>query len=131
MMPPHQKAEAMESDSDADIPESLAAAWGLRERPGKGPKPGLSLERIVAAAISVAGADIAEAVAAAGSSPEWMMSSYSDVLRKLVDPERFPSVSVALGQGVFDQPDSVDGEFSFGLGRVLDGIDVLVRSRAR
>jgi hypothetical protein len=40
-------------------------------------------------------------------------------------------VSVALGQGVFDQPDSVDGEFGFGLDRVLDGIDVLVRSRTR
>jgi hypothetical protein len=40
-------------------------------------------------------------------------------------------VSAALGQGVFDQPDSADGEFGFGLERVLDGIDVLVRSRTR
>jgi AcrR family transcriptional regulator len=248
----------MDSDSDADIPASLAAAWGLRERPGKGPKPGLSLERIVAAAISVAAADgfaavsmnriakelgvsamalyryvgaknellplmldaalggppaprgagegwraamerwcwsyvaalrrntwvlrvpiteapntpqqiawfehglaslrgtgltenekvsvimllsgyvrnteatfhgIAEAVTRAGSSAEQMMSSYSDVLRRLIDPDRFPSVAFALKQGVFDQPDSVDSEFSFGLDRVLDGIDVLVRSR--
>ncbi|HZE33949.1 MAG TPA: TetR/AcrR family transcriptional regulator [Actinoallomurus sp.] len=250
----------MESDSGTDIPASLATAWGLRERPGKGPKPGLSLERIVTAAINVAAADglaavsmnriakelgvsamalyryvgaknellplmldlaiggpppprgadegwrsamerwcwsylaglrrnswalrvpitdppntpqqiawlehgltslrgtgltehekvsvimllssyvrntealfhgIAEAVVAAGSSAERMMSSYSDVLRKVIDPERFPSVSAALGQGVFDQPDSVDGEFGFGLDRVLDGIDVLVRSRTQ
>ncbi|MEU0163646.1 TetR/AcrR family transcriptional regulator, partial [Streptomyces sp. NPDC006261] len=28
------------------VPPSIEAAWGLRERPAKGPKPGLSLERI-------------------------------------------------------------------------------------
>ncbi|WDG30368.1 TetR/AcrR family transcriptional regulator C-terminal domain-containing protein [Streptomyces sp. CA-278952] len=40
-----------------DLPASLEAAWGLRGRPAKGPKPGLSLERIVAAAVGVAAAD--------------------------------------------------------------------------
>jgi AcrR family transcriptional regulator len=39
------------------VPDSIAAAWGVRARPGKGPNPGLSLERIVAAAIRVAAAD--------------------------------------------------------------------------
>jgi AcrR family transcriptional regulator len=249
----------MESDRGADLPASLAAAWGLRERPGKGPKPGLSLERIVRAAIHVAEADgfaavsmnriakelgasamalyryvgakseliplmldiaigdppdppaadegwrsalnrwcwayrdaldrspwtlrvpiteppntprqiawfehglaslrgtgltenekisvimllsgyvrntgamfhgIAEAVAATASSADQMMSTYSDVLRKVIDPGRFPSVAFALEQGVFDQADSVDGEFTFGLDRILDGVDVLVRGRA-
>jgi AcrR family transcriptional regulator len=44
--------------SPADgLPPSLAAAWGLRERPGKGPKPGLSLEKIVAAAVRVGATD--------------------------------------------------------------------------
>jgi AcrR family transcriptional regulator len=37
-----------------ELPPVLAAAWGLRERPGKGPKPGLSLDKIVAAGIAVA-----------------------------------------------------------------------------
>lgn len=248
----------MESDSGIDLPASLATAWGLRERPAKGPKPGLSLERIVQAAIRVAEADgfaavsmnriakevgasamalyryvdakdeliplmldlaigdppapraedeswrdamsrwcwtyrdalgrspwalrvpiseppntprqiawfehglaslrgtglavgekisvimllsnyvrsteamfhgIAEAVAAAASSADRMMASYSDVLRRVIDPARFPSVAAALRSGVFDQADSVEGEFGFGLGRILDGIDVLVRSR--
>jgi AcrR family transcriptional regulator len=248
----------MKSDSETDLPASLAAAWGLRERPAKGPKPGLSLEGIVDAAIRVAEADgfaavsmnriakevgasamalyryvnakdeiiplmldvaigdppappaddeswrdalnrwcwgyrdalarspwtlrvpiseppntprqiawlehglaslrdtgltenekvsvimllsgyvrnteamfhgIAEAVTAAASTADQMMSSYSDVLRKVIDPGRFPSVAFALRQGVFDQPDSVEGEFAFGLDRILDGIDVLVRSR--
>lgn len=36
------------------IPDVLATAWGVRERPGKGPKPGLSVDAIVAAAIRIA-----------------------------------------------------------------------------
>jgi len=39
------------------LPASLEAAWGLRGRPPRGPRPGLSLERIVAAAVRVAGAE--------------------------------------------------------------------------
>jgi AcrR family transcriptional regulator len=46
----------MELDGDA-VPANLAAAWGLRERPGRGPKPGLTLDRIVQAGIRVAAAD--------------------------------------------------------------------------
>ena len=44
-------------DRGTGLPDTIAAAWGVRARPGKGPKPGLSLERIVAAAIRVATAD--------------------------------------------------------------------------
>ncbi|MGW6268029.1 TetR/AcrR family transcriptional regulator [Streptomyces sp. NPDC055060] len=36
---------------------TLETAWGLRERPSKGPKPGLSLDRIVEAGIAVAAAE--------------------------------------------------------------------------
>ncbi|MFD9213981.1 MULTISPECIES: TetR/AcrR family transcriptional regulator C-terminal domain-containing protein [unclassified Streptomyces] len=36
------------------LPASIEAAWGLRERPAKGPKPGLSLDRIVGAAVAIA-----------------------------------------------------------------------------
>jgi AcrR family transcriptional regulator len=39
---------------DPALPAIVAAAWGLRGRPAKGPRPGLSLERIVAAAVRVA-----------------------------------------------------------------------------
>jgi AcrR family transcriptional regulator len=250
---------AMDSDSGAEVPASLATAWGLRERPGKGPKPGLSLDRIVQAAVRVAEADgfaavsmnrigkelgasamalyryvgaknellplmldaalgdppalpgddegwrsamtrwcssylaalrrnpwvlgvpiteppntpqqmawlehgltslrgtgltdkekvsvvmllsnhvrnteaifhgIAEAVRAAGSSAERMMSSYGDVLRTVLDPQKYPSVCAALANGVFDQPDDTDSELEFGLERILDGIDALVRARS-
>lgn len=39
------------------LPASIEAAWGLRERPGKGPKPGIGIERIVAAAVALASAE--------------------------------------------------------------------------
>jgi AcrR family transcriptional regulator len=42
---------------EQDLPADVAAAWGVRGRPHKGPKPGLSLERIVAAAVQVADAE--------------------------------------------------------------------------
>lgn len=37
-----------------ELPPVLEAAWGLRERPARGPKPGLSLDKIVAAGIALA-----------------------------------------------------------------------------
>ncbi|WP_260727732.1 TetR/AcrR family transcriptional regulator [Dactylosporangium roseum] len=52
-----------DSDRVVDrLPASLAAAWGLRARPGKGPKPGLTLERIVAAGVKIAETEGLDAV---------------------------------------------------------------------
>lgn len=39
------------------LPASIETAWGLRERPSKGPRPGLTLARIVDAAVGIASAD--------------------------------------------------------------------------
>ncbi|MFP3991604.1 TetR/AcrR family transcriptional regulator [Streptomyces sp. E11-3] len=50
-------AEAEAEAGDTGLPESLALAWGLRERPAKGPKPGLSLDGIVAAAVGIAASE--------------------------------------------------------------------------
>src|SRR5689334_10216252 len=47
-------AEVGSESMDNEMPAVLAAAWGLRARPGKGPKPGLTLDRIVAAGVHVA-----------------------------------------------------------------------------
>jgi AcrR family transcriptional regulator len=44
----------MASEDDIPLPPSLAQAWGRRARPTKGPKPGLSLDRIVEAGVTVA-----------------------------------------------------------------------------
>ncbi|MFD6888493.1 TetR/AcrR family transcriptional regulator C-terminal domain-containing protein [Streptomyces sp. NPDC059957] len=49
---------ANEADDDGTgLPASLAMAWGLRERPGKGPRPTLTLQRIVDAAVALAAAE--------------------------------------------------------------------------
>ena len=58
--------------------------------------------------------------------PDQAMSAYADLLRGLLDPERFPALHALLAAGVFDHADDPDVEFTFGLERILDGIDVLV-----
>ncbi|MFI6103844.1 TetR/AcrR family transcriptional regulator [Streptomyces sp. NPDC051310] len=47
----------MTTDDGTGLPASIEAAWGLRERAAKGPRPGLSLRGIVDAAVSVAAAE--------------------------------------------------------------------------
>ena len=51
-----------EPTAEAGLPGAVAAAWGGRERPHKGPRPALSLPRIVAAAVRVADAEGLDAV---------------------------------------------------------------------
>ncbi|MFI0354596.1 TetR/AcrR family transcriptional regulator [Actinomadura sp. 9N407] len=46
--------ERMGEESGTGLPASIEAAWGLHTRPGPGPRPGLSLERIVHAAVQLA-----------------------------------------------------------------------------
>jgi len=245
----------MDDDTGTGLPASIEAAWGLRERPHKGPKPGLSLERIVEAGVKVAASDglaavsmsrvatvlgastmslyryvaakdelLALMVDAAGGTPpppadpeegwraglsRWA-TAYRDVLHRhpwilripisappatpnqiawledglrslrgtgltegekistilllsgfvrneatlaadlqratgpmahsstaawaraltrLTDAERFPALHAVLAAGVLDEPDDPDPEYSFGLERILDGIEALVRAR--
>ncbi|MEE1791361.1 TetR/AcrR family transcriptional regulator C-terminal domain-containing protein [Streptomyces sp. BE308] len=255
-------AEKSDAPGAGDLPASIEAAWGLRERPVKGPKPGLSLERIVAAAVAVAASEgiaavsmgrvakdlgastmslyryvsakdelfllmqeaamgppsplpaleagagwreaisewawaqramfhrnlwmlripiagppasphsvawweqglqalessglpegdkisvilliagfvrneallmseIAAAVEARGVPPEEVMAGYERTVKRLVDPVRHPALSRLLKTGVMSEPDEPDYEFTFGLARLLDGIEALVRERGR
>jgi Tetracyclin repressor-like, C-terminal domain len=76
-------------------------------------------------------ADLAMAAKASRSKVQNTMSAYGTQLGKLIDPERFPAISAAIASGVFDQPDAgdMDADFTFGLERILDGIEVLVSER--
>jgi AcrR family transcriptional regulator len=67
----------MESQADLPIPASVAAAWGRRERPSRGPKPGLSLGRIVEAGVAVASAEGLAAVSMARVAHELGTSTMS------------------------------------------------------
>jgi AcrR family transcriptional regulator len=46
-----------DDDDGTGLPASVEAAWGIRTRPAKGPKPALTLERIVGAAVRIAEVD--------------------------------------------------------------------------
>jgi AcrR family transcriptional regulator len=50
----HETSAAAGADPPWELPASIEAAWGLRDRPHKGPKPGLSLRRVVEAGVRVA-----------------------------------------------------------------------------
>src|SRR5260370_42469779 len=80
--------------ASAGIPDSIAAAWGVHERPHKGPKPALSLPRIVDAAVRIADTEGLNAVsmgrvaAELGSAPMSLyrhVSAKDELLRLMVD----------------------------------------------
>ncbi|MGW2018667.1 TetR/AcrR family transcriptional regulator [Streptomyces sp. NPDC001927] len=59
------------------LPASIEAAWGLRERPSKGPKPGLTLDRIVATAVTVASTEGIDALSMGRIAKELGVSTMS------------------------------------------------------
>jgi AcrR family transcriptional regulator len=71
-------------------------------------------------------ADITAVVAASGLGVDEWMASYPRMLTQLTDPRRFPALTVFIAAGVFDVADGPDDEFIFGLGRILDGVGVLI-----
>jgi len=87
-----------------ELPSSLELAWGRRAPSGRGPRPALNAERIVAAAVRVANAEGLEAVsmnrvaAELGSSPMALyrhVASKDELLMLMFDlplekPPRFP-----------------------------------------
>ena len=73
-------------------------------------------------------ADLAAAALRTGDGTEQSMASWARLLRKVTDPERFPAVTAALAVGELDTPGGPDDEFVFGLARILDGIEALVRA---
>ena len=65
----------------------------------------------------------------AADSPDEAMRDYVDTLRALAGKDRFPALAAAMDAGVFDRADPPDEELAFGLDRILDGVEVLVRRR--
>jgi len=66
----------------------------------------------------------------AGSSPDEVMATYAQTMTKIIDAERFPAMSAVLTSGVLAKADPIDKELTFGLERVLDGVEVMI-SRVR
>jgi hypothetical protein len=74
-------------------------------------------------ALDLAGAR--QHVAASSGQP----ADYGTMIRALIDPDRFPRVWAAAATGAFQDDAGVDGEFRFGLERILDGVEVLLHPR--
>lgn len=74
-------------------------------------------------------ASLAAAYQAAGSTAQQMMAGYRQLLARVTGSGQFPALRAVIEAGVLDAPDNPDGEFAFGLERILDGIEVLVQSR--
>jgi hypothetical protein len=75
--------------------------------------------------------DIVVAANAQGTTSEQAMFAYGRLLKRLADPRRFPAVGDLVASGILDTPDAVpDDDFEFGLARLLDGIEALMRGRA-
>jgi len=63
------------------------------------------------------------------------VAAYSTLLGGLVDAQRFPDLHVAIDAGAFDYPPGATEQarqfdYSFGLTRILDGVETLIRHRA-
>jgi AcrR family transcriptional regulator len=108
----------------------LAALAGTRLREGEKMSTILLVSTFVRSEVTL-GVDVGQAFAAAGQSDHEAMSSYGRLLAELAEPQRFPAIRAVIDDGVFDVEDDPDDEFRFGLDRMLDGLDVLVRQRRR
>jgi len=71
--------------------------------------------------------DLAEARQHATDTPE--AAQYGHLIRRLIDPDHFPEVWAVAATGAFEDDAGVDGEFRFGLERILDGIHALLHQQ--
>ncbi|MEU8254651.1 TetR/AcrR family transcriptional regulator [Micromonospora inaquosa] len=91
---------AKTDDSGPVLPPAIESAWGLRERPPKGPRPGMSVPAIVDAAVRVADADglaavsmsrVAKELGAATMALYRYVGSKDELLMLMVDTGYGPS----------------------------------------
>lgn len=104
------------NDQGTGLPASLEQAWGVRDRPHRGPRPGLSLERIVATAVRVAdahglaAASMSRVAAELGTGP---MSLYRYVAAK----DELVALMVDAAYGPAPQGPSTAEDWRAGLSR--------------
>lgn len=104
----------------------LAALAGLRLAAGEKASSVLLLSTYVRGQTQLVLDLTRSAGATSPSGADW-----ATVVTRLADPARYPEVAKVVEAGVFEdgEDDFGEEEFDFGLQRVLDGIEVLHRSR--
>lgn len=93
---------------DTGLPASLEMAWGLRERPGKGPRPTLTLTRIVDTAVALAAAEGMDAVSMVRVARELGVSTMS-LYRYVTAKEELYILMADAGVGLPPVPSGGEG----------------------
>ncbi|MGW6708889.1 TetR/AcrR family transcriptional regulator [Streptomyces sp. NPDC054956] len=99
---------AKDPDGETGLPASLEMAWGLRERPGKGPRPTLTLPRIVDAAVALAAGEGMDAVSMGRVAKELGVSTMS-LYRYVTAKEELYILMADAGVGTPPAPSGVSG----------------------
>ena len=104
-----------------------AVLWSLRNTP-------LSEDEKASVLLLLSGyvrseATLTAELAAAGAISDEFMAGYARLLATLTSAGDFPAIQTLLAAGVFDKADPPEKEFSFGLERILDGVEALVNRR--
>lgn len=55
---------------------------------------------------------------------------YAAVLARLIEPAQFPNVAAVLESGAMSDEEGIEGEFDFGIERILDGIEAYINRGA-
>ncbi len=118
----------MTQDDDSGVPASVATAWGLRPQARKGPRPGLTLARIVEAGIAVALADGLDAVSMARVATE-LGSSPMSLYRYVASKDELVALMVDAAYGTPPAPDPSE-EWRAGLTRWAWGSLAAMRAHA-
>jgi AcrR family transcriptional regulator len=63
-----------------------------------------------------------------GADPVGAQQEYGRLIARFVRPDRFPALAAASAAGIF-AADGAEDSFGWGLSRILDGIESLIRSR--
>jgi AcrR family transcriptional regulator len=99
-----ERSDPQPEGPDDPIPPSIALAWGRRPRGSRGPKPGLTLERIAQAGIDLARRDGIEAVSMARLAAELGAGTMS-LYRYVASKDELLTLMVDTALGPPDLPD--------------------------
>jgi AcrR family transcriptional regulator len=106
----------MDDDTETGLPASIETAWGLRGRARKGPKPGLSLVRIVEAAMRIAAREGIAGVSMSRVATELGTSAMS-LYRYVAAKDELLALMVDAAYGLPPEASEPDEDWRAGLAR--------------
>src|SRR5712664_114477 len=109
-------SETVEAGLPGEVPATVAAAWGVRERPHKGPKPAMNLARIVDAGVRVADTEGRDAVSMGRVAAELKAGPMS-LYRHVSSKEELIKLMVDAAWGDSPGPLLADEDWRDGLSR--------------